>query len=103
MHMTEPQTINASAAVTAISWTGGKDCNLALLRSWRDGNFDVRYLLVFRLCTKPFQAHVSLERIILMIQCGYQGFLTIIIDFLMTAHTIYGGSGTKSRTTINLR
>ena len=63
MHMTEPQTINASAAVTAISWTGGKDCNLALLRSWRDGNFDVRYLLVFRLCTKPFQAHVSLERI----------------------------------------
>ena len=59
MAKTELQTINDSAAVTAISWTGGKDCNLALLRSWRDGNFDVRYLLVFRLCTKPFQAHVS--------------------------------------------
>ncbi|KAL7477847.1 hypothetical protein ACHAW6_003638 [Cyclotella cf. meneghiniana] len=55
--MVEQQVINSSALITAISWTGGKDCNLALLRSWRDGNFDVRYLLVFRLGTKSFKAH----------------------------------------------
>jgi diphthamide synthase (EF-2-diphthine--ammonia ligase) len=55
--MVEQQTISQSALITAISWTGGKDCNLALLRAWRNGDFDVRYLLVFRLSTKPFQAH----------------------------------------------
>ena len=35
----------------------GKDCNLALLRAWRDENLHVRYLIVFRLSTKTFQAH----------------------------------------------
>ena len=55
--MVEQQTINATASITAISWTGGKDCNLALVRAWRNGDMDVRFLLVFRLSTKPFQAH----------------------------------------------
>lgn len=55
--MVEQQTIGPSAAIAAISWTGGKDCNLALLHAWRNGDFDVRYLIVFRLSTKPFQAH----------------------------------------------
>ena len=55
--MVDQQNVHASAAVAAISWTGGKDCNLALLRAWRNGDFDVRYLVVFRISTKPFQAH----------------------------------------------
>eukprot|EP00804_Cyclotella_cryptica_P002291 CCRYP_004026-RA/>CCRYP_004026-RA protein AED:0.34 eAED:0.25 QI:0/0/0/1/1/1/2/0/263 len=55
--MVEQQIISTSAPITAISWTGGKDCNLALLHAWRDGNFDVRYLIVFRLGTKQFKAH----------------------------------------------
>lgn len=57
MPMAERQKIGPAAAITAISWTGGKDCNLALLRAWRNGNFNVRYLIVFCLSKKPFQAH----------------------------------------------
>ena len=37
----------ASANITAISWTGGKDCNLTLLYAHRDPNLDVQYLLTF--------------------------------------------------------
>mmetsp|Transcript_3937 Transcript_3937/g.8685 ORF Transcript_3937/g.8685 Transcript_3937/m.8685 type:complete len:273 (+) Transcript_3937:156-974(+) len=43
--------------ITAISWTGGKDCNLALLYAKRDPTLDVRYLLCFRLEDKAFRAH----------------------------------------------
>ena len=45
--MREEQTICDDAEATAISWTGGKDCNLALLSCWRDPNFNVTELVVF--------------------------------------------------------
>jgi hypothetical protein len=44
-------------SITAISWTGGKDCNLALLFAKRDPALDVRYLVVFRISEKAFHAH----------------------------------------------
>jgi len=41
-----------------ISWTGGKDCNLALLTCWRDPSLDVTDLVVFRPGGKSdFEAH----------------------------------------------
>lgn len=50
-------------SITAISWTGGKDCNLALLFAKRDPALDVRYLVVFRISEKAFHAHpISLMR-----------------------------------------
>ena len=47
--MREEQTISPSgnAEATAISWTGGKDCNLALLSAWRDPKLNVTTLVVF--------------------------------------------------------
>ena len=47
--MREEQTISPSgnAEATAISWTGGKDCNLALLSAWRDPTLNVTTLVVF--------------------------------------------------------
>ena len=57
----EPQTLSPSdkklSKKTAISWTGGKDCNLALLSAWRDERFDVVCLLVFRPEEADFMAH----------------------------------------------
>ena len=47
----------AGADITAISWTGGKDCNLALLYAKRNPNLDVQYLITFRPEGKPFRAH----------------------------------------------
>eukprot|EP00569_Conticribra_weissflogii_P019747 CAMPEP_0171426912 /NCGR_PEP_ID=MMETSP0881-20121228/4282_1 /TAXON_ID=67004 /ORGANISM="Thalassiosira weissflogii, Strain CCMP1336" /LENGTH=284 /DNA_ID=CAMNT_0011946497 /DNA_START=11 /DNA_END=865 /DNA_ORIENTATION=- len=52
---TQPQRPNPS--ITAISWTGGKDCNLSLLHAHRDPSLDVRYLVVFRVNEKSFLAH----------------------------------------------
>lgn len=46
--------------VTGISWTGGKDCNLALLYAKRNSELDVKYLLTFRPENggkSPFRAH----------------------------------------------
>ena len=47
--MREEQAISPSgdAEATAISWTGGKDCNLALLSAWRDPKLNVTTLVVF--------------------------------------------------------
>mmetsp|Transcript_20554 Transcript_20554/g.58970 ORF Transcript_20554/g.58970 Transcript_20554/m.58970 type:complete len:272 (+) Transcript_20554:132-947(+) len=47
--MKEAQSISPSgdAEATAISWTGGKDCNLALLSAWRDPTLNVTTLVVF--------------------------------------------------------
>ena len=55
--MVEQQQISPTAATTAISWTGGKDCNLTLLHAWRDPSLNVKYLLTFRPANKPFRAH----------------------------------------------
>jgi uncharacterized protein (TIGR00290 family) len=48
---------SATADVTAISWTGGKDCNLALLYAKRNLNLDVQFLITFRPEGRPFRAH----------------------------------------------
>ncbi|VEU42273.1 unnamed protein product [Pseudo-nitzschia multistriata] len=41
-----------------ISWTGGKDCNLALLECWRDPSLNVTDLVVFRPESRAdFEAH----------------------------------------------
>jgi len=60
----EEQTIGDSTMTTTtvekccISWTGGKDCNLALLAAWRDPSLHVTDLVVFQPENKTdFEAH----------------------------------------------
>eukprot|EP00928_Gymnodinium_smaydae_P083063 TRINITY_DN66334_c0_g1_i1.p1 TRINITY_DN66334_c0_g1~~TRINITY_DN66334_c0_g1_i1.p1 ORF type:complete len:280 (+),score=32.68 TRINITY_DN66334_c0_g1_i1:58-840(+) len=53
----EPQAIAKDAAICAISWTGGKDCNLALLEAWRDPSLLVSALVCFRPENANFRAH----------------------------------------------
>jgi diphthine-ammonia ligase len=55
--MNSTQKKSAATDVTAISWTGGKDCNLALLYATRDPALDVQYLITFRPEGQPFRAH----------------------------------------------
>ena len=65
-------------SITAISWTGGKDCNLALLYAHRDKLLDVRYLVVFRTSERAFQAHpISLMRR----QAESLGLELLFVDF----------------------
>ena len=47
--MYEEQSIDTTVLVEncCISWTGGKDCNLALLEAWRDPSLHVTDLVVF--------------------------------------------------------
>ena len=52
-----PQTLSADAIPTAVSWTGGKDCNLALLHAARNPRLRVVCLVVFRPKDVKFQAH----------------------------------------------
>jgi uncharacterized protein (TIGR00290 family) len=50
--MVELQQVTDGAAppeIAAISWTGGKDCNLALLAAWRDPSLSVTSLVCFKL------------------------------------------------------
>jgi len=49
--------IEEEKEIAAISWTGGKDCNLALLHAKRDPALDVRYLICFRPEENAFRAH----------------------------------------------
>ena len=53
----EPQALAPGARPTAVSWTGGKDCNLALLIAWRDPTLRVTSLVVFRPEDAAFRAH----------------------------------------------
>ena len=53
----EPQILAPDARNTAISWTGGKDCNLALLDAWRNPQLHVTSLVVFRPPDAIFRAH----------------------------------------------
>lgn len=53
----EAQAIGPGALRCAISWTGGKDCNLALLAAWRNASLDVTHLVVFRPQDALFRAH----------------------------------------------
>ena len=52
-----PQALAPGARPTAVSWTGGKDCNLALLIAWRDPTLRVTSLVVFRPQDAAFRAH----------------------------------------------
>lgn len=56
-NMPESQIVSPSASIAAISWTGGKDCNLALLHAWRHPSLRVTSLVCFRPKGKPFLAH----------------------------------------------
>ena len=51
------QALGPGALSCAISWTGGKDCNLALLAAWRDPALRVVALVVFRPEDAVFRAH----------------------------------------------
>jgi len=53
----EAQALGSEAEKCVISWTGGKDCNLALLIAWRDPSLDVVALVVFRPEDAEFKAH----------------------------------------------
>lgn len=53
----EVQACNSDAEKCVISWTGGKDCNLALLIAWRDPTLNVVALVVFRPEDAEFKAH----------------------------------------------
>lgn len=56
----EVQTIDTKTEVErcCVSWTGGKDCNLALLQAWRDPSLHVTCLVVFKPENKiDFDAH----------------------------------------------
>jgi diphthine-ammonia ligase len=45
------------ARIAAVSWTGGKDCNLALLKAWRNPSLRVTCLVVFTPQDAIFHAH----------------------------------------------
>ena len=47
----------ADARKAAVSWTGGKDCNLAMLLAWRESSLRVEALVVFRPRDAVFRAH----------------------------------------------
>ena len=53
----EQQTVSDTADTAAVSWTGGKDCNLALLTAWRDPSLHVKSLVCFRPEDAKFRAH----------------------------------------------
>lgn len=99
--MTELQQISPTASITAISWTGGKDCNLALLRSWRNSRLNVKYLLTFRPEGKPFRAHpipfmqaqalaLGLELIFVVIAADTIDYMKAYVDGLTKVKEEYG-------------
>ena len=53
----EAQALGATTEKCIISWTGGKDCNLALLTAWRDPTLNVVALVVFKPEDAEFKAH----------------------------------------------
>ena len=53
----EKQAVQKDASNTAVSWTGGKDCNLALLKAWRNPALRVTCLVVFCPEEARFRAH----------------------------------------------
>jgi uncharacterized protein (TIGR00290 family) len=88
--------------ITAISWTGGKDCNLALLMAIRDPTLDVRYLLCFRPEGKAsFRAHplpfmqaqadsVGLELLFVNIPKDTTDYMKAYVDGLRDMRDNYG-------------
>lgn len=88
-------------STTAISWTGGKDCNLALLFAQRDPALDVRYLVVFRISEKAFQAHpiplmrqqaesLGLELLFVDFPEGTTDYFQEYVDGIRNLHDTYG-------------
>lgn len=95
------QKLDTNAAVTAISWTGGKDCNLALLRASRDPTLSVRYLVVFCLSNKAFKAHpvpfmreqarsLNLELLFIDIPDGSCNYFEEYVNGIRNLNTKYG-------------
>ena len=86
--------------IAAVSWTGGKDCNLALLMAERDPTLDVRYLVVFRI-GKAFQAHpiylmkqqaksLGLELLFVDFPEGTTDYFEAYVDGIRRIHKKYG-------------
>lgn len=57
MSFIEQQVVGDDAKISAVSWTGGKDCNLALLKAWREPSLRVTCLVVFMPHEAHFRAH----------------------------------------------
>lgn len=57
MASVEQQVVGEDAKIAAVSWTGGKDCNLALLKAWRNPSLRVTCLVVFMPLEARFRAH----------------------------------------------
>ena len=57
MALVEEQVAADNAKNAAVSWTGGKDCNLALLKAWRIPSLRVTCLVVFCPHDARFRAH----------------------------------------------
>lgn len=98
---------NPEKAITAISWTGGKDCNLSLLYAKRNPELDVQYLLTFRPEAgpgnkeKPFRAHpipfmeaqarsLGMELIYVMIPFDTLDYMKAYVDGLRKVKNEYG-------------
>jgi len=99
--MVEQQQLSPKAPITAISWTGGKDCNLCLLMAWRNPEFNVQYLLTFRPENKPFRAHpipfmeaqaaaIGLELIYVIIPAGTSDYKKAYVDGIQKIKEQYG-------------
>uniref|UniRef100_A0A7S2KIS1 Diphthine--ammonia ligase n=1 Tax=Leptocylindrus danicus TaxID=163516 RepID=A0A7S2KIS1_9STRA len=95
------QSESSPPEIAAVSWTGGKDCNLALLHAQRDPNLSVQYLLTFRPENKPFRAHplpfmdaqadaLGLKLIHVVIPEGTTDYMQAYVDGLVRVRNDYG-------------
>ncbi|EED88728.1 predicted protein [Thalassiosira pseudonana CCMP1335] len=95
------QSVHQPPEITAISWTGGKDCNLALLYAHHNPSLDVRYLITFRPEGKPFRAHplkfmeaqsesLCLELLHCIIPEGTTDYMQVYVDKLREVRDKYG-------------
>jgi len=90
----------SKADITAISWTGGKDCNLALLYAKRNPDLNVQYLITF-LDEKKFRAHpipfmeaqaksLGLELLFVNIPADTTDYMKAYIDGIRKVKDKYG-------------
>ena len=87
--------------IAAISWTGGKDCNLALLYAKRDPTLDVRYLICFRPEGNAFRAHpvrfmqaqadsIGLKLLFVDIPKDTEDYMKAYVDGIRKVRDVYG-------------
>ena len=87
--------------ITAISWTGGKDCNLALLYAIRNPALNVKYLITFRPEGKKFKAHplpfieaqadaLGLKLLYVVIPANTTDYMMAYVEGMQEVHDQYG-------------